>query len=415
MNCESSTKTLVTGKLGAFLPFYFLAVCVLFALDWQTTFAPRIATPDFSVFWAAARLALERPDLIYNDAAVTLKQAGVIGIIDGNRPWAYPPTALLPLLPFGGLPYFTAYVLFAAFSFALFLIATWHLFERRRLLAMALVTLAQPVIFAALSGQMIMIVAAMVITALSILPAAPLRAGILFGIAAAIKPQLLVFAPLAMLADRQYRALGASLCAGGGMVLLSLLLGPERWIEWLAALPRFKHTVSDLGILGRNITPTGILWFFGVTGTAQLVANMMFGLAGGWMVWRVFRSSDDVPVRLVALAGGALLAAPYAMNYDLALLVPAAAALLVQGADRRASVISILASGLVIIVDGWMAPWATMLFIVVIMKDFCRSGLTLPACRLVRPHENGRRMLWRATSTATDPPDMKQTPALSRV
>jgi Glycosyltransferase family 87 len=364
----------VTQRLGTFLPFYFLAVCALLALDWHNTFAPRIVTPDFSVFWAAARLALERPNLIYNDTAVTLKQVSAIGLTDGIRPWAYPPTALLPLLPFGALPYVTAWVLFAVSSFTLFLVATRSLFERRKLLSLALVALAQPVIFAALNGQMILIVAAMVITALRILPAAPLRAGILFGVAATLKPQLLVFAPLAMLADRQYRALGASLCAGAGMILLSLLLGPERWIEWLAALSRFKHTVADLGILARNITPTGILWFLGVTGSAQLIANLLFGLCGGWIVWRAFRSSRDLPTRLVALAGGALFAAPYAMNYDLALLVPAAAAFLVQGIDRRASLISMLASGLVIVVDGWLSPLATMLFIVVMMKDFVRPG-----------------------------------------
>jgi Glycosyltransferase family 87 len=371
---EPGASAGVTGKLGRFLPVYFLAVCVLFALDWRSTFAPRIVTPDFSVFWAAARLALERPDLLYNDAAVTLKQVGAIGLTDGIRPWAYPPTAVLPLLPFGQLPYATAFPLFAILSFALFLVSTRHLFDRGKPLAMALVALAQPVLFGALNGQMIMIVAAMIITALIILPAAPIRAGVLFGIAATIKPQLLVLAPLAMLADRQYRALGASLCAGAGMILLSLMLGPERWTEWLAALPRFKDTVESLGILGRNITPTGILWFLGVTGRAQLMANLVFGLAGGWMVWRVFRWSNDVPTRLVALAGGALFAAPYAMNYDLALLVPAAAAFLVQGIDRRASLTSMLASGLVIIVDGWLAPWATMLFIVVITKDFIWPG-----------------------------------------
>lgn len=356
-------------RLPKFLPIFFLLLCAICAPNWPRSFVDRDLPADFSVFWAAAQIAIETPELIYNDVAVTLKQAGAIGVVAGNRPWAYPPTALLPLLPFGALPYTAALVLFVALSLGLFLVAARPLFKRRTLLAIALIVLSQPMIFAALNGQMVLVVGALVISALIWLPTAPVRAGILIGIAAALKPQLLVFAPLAMLASREYRALGAWLCAGGGMVLLSLLSGPERWIEWLAALSRFKDTVEGLDILYRNVTPTGILWFLGVTGPAQWIANLAFALVGGWIVWRVFRSSDDVPTRLVALVGGALFAAPYAMNYDLVLLVPAAAALLVRDHDPRASLLPMVTGGLLLVSDGLWAPAATILFIAVVVKD----------------------------------------------
>ena len=357
-------------RLPKFLPILFLSLCALCAPNWPRSFVERNLPADFSVFWAAAQLALQAPALIYNDVAVTLKQADAIGGVVGIRPWAYPPTALLPLLPFGALPYAAALILFVTASLGLFLLATRPLFERRKLLALGLIILSQPVIFAALNGQMVFVVGALVISALIWLPTAPVRAGILLGIAAAIKPQLLVFAPLALLACREYRALGASLCAGGGMVLISLLLGPERWIEWLAALARFKDTVESLDILYRNVTPTGMLWFLGATGPAQWIANLAFSLVGGWIVWRVFRQSIDVPTRLLAMVGGALFAAPYAMNYDLVLLVPAAVAFIVRDHDPRASLLPMATGGLLLVSDGLWAPAATMLFIVVVVKDY---------------------------------------------
>ena len=361
-------------RLRKFLPILFLLLCALCAPNWPLSFLDRQLPADFSVFWATAQFGLQSPELIYNDVAITLKQVEAIGSVDGIRPWAYPPTALLPLLPFGTLPYAVSLVLFVLLSLGLFLIATRPLFAHRKLLAIGLVALSQPVIFAALNGQMVFLVGALVILALTLLPTAPVRAGILLGVAAAIKPQLLVFAPLAMLADRQYRALGASLCAGGGMILLSLLLGPERWLEWLSALSRFRDTVAGLDIVYRSVTPTGILWFFGLTGPVQWIANLAFALAGGWIVWRVFRQSDDVPTRLVAMVGGALFAAPYAMNYDLVLLVPAAVAFLVRDYDPRASLFPMLTGGLLLVSDGLWAPAATMLFIAMIVKSYVWPG-----------------------------------------
>ena len=375
-------------RLPKFLPILFLLLCALCAPNWPRSFIERNLPADFSVFWAAAQLALQAPALIYNDVAVTLKQADAIGGVVGIRPWAYPPTALLPLLPFGALPYAAALILFVTASLGLFLLATRPLFERRKLLALGLIILSQPVIFAALNGQMVFVVGALVISALIWLPTAPVRAGILLGIAAAIKPQLLVFAPLALLACREYRALGASLCAGGGMVLISLLFGPERWIEWLAALARFRDTVESLDILYRNVTPTGMLWFLGATGPAQWIANLAFSLVGGWIVWRVFRQSIDVPTRLLAMVGGALFAAPYAMNYDLVLLVPAAVAFIVRDHDPRASLLPMATGGLLLVSDGLWAPAATMLFIVVVVKDYVwpvANALPSPASPVSSP------------------------------
>jgi len=332
--------------------------------------------PDFSVFWATGQLALRHPELIYNDAIVTLRQIDFLGPVSGVRPWAYPPTALLAIIPFVGLPYEVSWALFVITSLLVVTVATWPFFNRRKLLALGLMLFSQPAIFAAVNGQMAFLVAALTIGSLIQLRSAPIRAGILLGIAAAIKPQLLLLAPLALLADRQHRALIASVCAGLGMVLISLAFGVARWSEWFASLSTFKETVASLDILYRNVTPTGLLWFLGVEGWVLTIANLIFAGAGVWMVWSVFRKTDDLAIRLVGLVGGSLFAAPYAMNYDLVLLVPAAAAFLARSDEPSQPLLPMLIGGLLLVSDGIWTPTVTIVFIVVTLARYCWPSST---------------------------------------
>src|SRR5512139_3371172 len=78
--------------------------------------------PDFSVFWTAARFAVSSPHLLYDGEAITAAQSWVGH--NGPRPWAYPPTALLPILPFAAMPFAIAYAAFTALSLLAFGVAT---------------------------------------------------------------------------------------------------------------------------------------------------------------------------------------------------------------------------------------------------------------------------------------------------
>ena len=66
-------------------------------------------------------------------------------------------------------------------------------------------------------------------------------AGVLFGLAGAIKPQALVLLPVALLATRR-----VARDAGDGAdrrvraaLVSALLFGVHAWIDWLAAVSRF--------------------------------------------------------------------------------------------------------------------------------------------------------------------------------
>ncbi len=157
-------------------------------------------------------------------------------------------------------------------------------------------------------------------------------AGALFGLAAAFKPQLLVLLPLALVADGRWRTIFYSGLIGLSVCLTSaVILGPGSWIEWLKAVPRFQHIFFTTLSVTRAVTPYAWLVSKGASGAWAylLVPPVAVG------VWMTFRKTGRLAERMLALFGGTLLIIPYAMNYELALLVPAAAVFLSRIEDNR--------------------------------------------------------------------------------
>jgi len=201
----------------------------------------------------------------------------------------------------------------------------------------------------AVCGQVTFLVAGLAGAALT-LPRRPIAAGVLLGIAASLKPQLLVFAPLALIAARQWRVLFAAGATGAALGLASAAIwGIRAWRDWLAAMPRFQNEVilANPALRQDEITPFALL------------ANS--DLPGGWaflltpvaagLVWAVFRRTDEAQDRMIALFAAALLVAPYAMNYEACLFAPGIAAYLARRHDRLwplyATVACVFTAGLV--------------------------------------------------------------------
>ena len=188
-------------------------------------------------------------------------------------------------------------------------------------------------------------VAACVVLGLWQLDKNAIRAGVLFGIAATIKPQMVILVPLALVAGRHYRALAASLVAGSAIGLLSIAvfgLGP--WIEWARALPGFLDIVRAMDLFDRGASPTSLLWRLGIDGPVAALLRVLFGGVGIAACWMTFRHSKSLPYRLVAVVGGGVLILPYAMGYDMAALAPAAAYFMVVNKSRALDWILALAS-----------------------------------------------------------------------
>lgn len=292
---------------------------------------------DFLPLWTAGRMAAANPDQVYDFAAVSHAQAWLLPNLHWPRPYAYPPTALLVLAPFGALPFWPALALWVALGFGALLAAGARLAQGQRPLALILIALSPAVLLAAMVGQSVLLAAAALTLAMTELERRPRLAGALLALAVALKPQAALLAPVALIAGGAFGALASAVVIETLLIAASgICFGFHRWPEWFASLPAFQTIIeTSPGLAAGVITPTGAAMLLGLSGAPATFWRVGFALIGVVLVWRAFRRPGDTAARLAALAAGSLLAAPYAMHYDGTLLAPAAVVMAVDGLGRR--------------------------------------------------------------------------------
>lgn len=285
---------------------------------------------DFMPMWTAAREAVRRPSLVYDFVGLTELQTPLLAGFRGLRPFVYPPTTLLALLPLSVLPFWAAYGVWMGAGMAAVVASLRGRWTTERSLVMAGVLLSPPSMLVLATGQITFYVAALSLIALRMLEGRPWLAGVLLGFAGALKPQALVLIPMAFIFSGAWRPLlAAGLTALAAIAVSALVLGPHLWIEWFAALPRFERYVAHAGRLRVGmITPTALGETLGLAGPAFLAWRLGFAALAIMMAPYVFRATPDPARRLSALVGGALFVSPYAMHYDAALLAPGAGLML---------------------------------------------------------------------------------------
>jgi multidrug transporter EmrE-like cation transporter len=342
---SSETKARLGLAAGAFAIAYGLS-------------AARIGhgAPDFYVFWTAAR-HWQAP---YDPAIVAQLLAGLH--LKGVWPFAYPPTFLLFAWPFAQLPLGLAYPLWAGLESALFVFAAAHVIKP--VWATAALGLAPVVFFSAELGQTSLLVGAAMIGGWGLRDARPALAGVLFGIAACIKPQAMLLAPVVLWG--RWRMLAYMAATGAALALASLGFGWRRWAEWPQALAAFKALVPQTD----RINPSALVG--ALVGAPPALAAAWTALMAAVGVGLAAKSRD-----LVGLVAGGLCLTPYAHAYDLAPLAPMAAAWLFaprrHGWGRAASGGALLA--------GVIATPAAALGLVAALAVFHVRwpGLQLPA------------------------------------
>lgn len=305
-----------------------LGVLVAFAVVSVSTLQLLKAQPagvDFAGLWAGGKAAITDVGRLYDFRYVSELQNWPMG--HGRlRPYAYPPSALLLFIPFALAPWNLSYLVWTVLTGGFFAWAGIRAGAPKWFLLIPWVA------FAAFCGQATFLLGGLVMAGLA-LAGQPILAGVLFGVAAAVKPQLLMLLPLALVAEARWRTLVTTGVTGLALCALSAAvwgLGP--WIEWLSALPRFEHLVShSSGLVANSITPYAALTFWRMEGAWAL----LLAPAAGLWVWLTFRRGGDFADKLTALFGGAFLISPYAMNYELALFAPATAIYLARTKDPR--------------------------------------------------------------------------------
>ena len=236
----------------------------------------------------------------------------------GPMPFLYPPTAILLFKPFAMLPAaFLAWSIASVLAFA----AAVGAASGKRVAAVALCSPAA--IGGLILGQVPMILAAALFAGLKL---RPFLGGMLWGVAAAIKPQLMVLAPLALAVRRDWTMLFGMAAGVGAMVIGStLLLGYGLWFDWLAAIGSFGERLEQ-GVV-RTVTPAGQAGVIGLPTLPFLLAGG--AVAATAVVASARKLEDEFLIGLVVAAS--ILVSPYAYVHDTIALVPACIALLFRG------------------------------------------------------------------------------------
>lgn len=348
-----------------------LAATVAFAsLDIFRLSQIQAAGADYSCLWGGAGASLNDPGRVYDFRHVSDLQGWPLGP-HALRPYIYPPSALLIFVPFAVLPYWWGYGLWVLATGALFL---WGGMKARGPWWLILLPTS---VLVAYCGQVTFLIGGLVSAGLA-LRERRILAGVLLGAAAAVKPQLLVLAPLALIAEARWRTLVAAGATGFALCAASAAIwGPQVWLEWLAAVPRFQQQVifSNPALVEDAVTPYAALAAHGLNGAwAYLLAPLAVGL-----VWRVFRSKAELPDRLIALFGATLLITPYAMNYELALFASPVAFYLSRVRDPR------WVAYAVAVVAHLALPWTFWSLVPVLLLPLLRRADWRPWAQAWRP------------------------------
>lgn len=276
-----------------------LAVAAVGNAVWLTAWIvhhPFFLGMDFAAYWRAAH------------------QTAVEAYAPGQSvQFPYLPTMLMWISPLALIPFWPAYLLFMVASLAAFALASRAYLSRLQIL----VAIASPPIINGLSvGQCSVVLAAALLWACG--ARNRIGAGVVLGLIASIKPQLVLMAPALLLVRRDWPAFWAAGLTWVAAIVGSVaLLGIGAWQAWLGFLPHYHSVLMRNHRLGMAIAPGFAAQYLHLPAMPFAVAGIVLGLL---LIWIVRRSTPLVQCAVIACAS--LLSAPYAMVYDLAPIIP---------------------------------------------------------------------------------------------
>ncbi len=277
---------------------------------------------DFLSFWSEGKL-LASGGAAYDSAAHIALQRQWYASPDGYTAFFYPPSFLPFVRPLGALGYFPALIAWLTLTGAAFVAALrrWAPELPRPQLALAFV--AFPATLLVIDhGQTSFLVAALLGGGAALTAQGrKVAGGALLGLAT-IKPQFGIVLPIVLIAARQWRAIAVACVSALGLAAVSALwFGASLWSDWLVAAQTAQAAMSD-GAIGfaKLVTPYAAERELGGRSTLAFAvqAGCTIGVAailGAGASVRGF--TTDVAAATLA---GALLATPFALDYDLVLL-----------------------------------------------------------------------------------------------
>lgn len=287
-----------------------------------------IARPgtDFSAFWGASHIALTQGPLQAYDVdrlTTVISEYGTMG--KGSElilPWLYPPTFLLMVLPLSLLPLGLSYLLFMLGTGYVYLRAVTTLAGAKdpwRQGVWLPVLAAPATLITFLAGQNALLTAGVAAAAVYCVHLRPVLAGVLIGVLA-IKPQLAVLFPLALIISGAWKTLVSA------MLTTAAFVGASLWACGWETVPAFlanAHWVQTNFIEGGADlwwgmpTPIAAARLAGVGVTGAYAVQALTAVAAAGAMAYVWRKTMSFELRAAALAVATVLTTPYLRDYEL--------------------------------------------------------------------------------------------------
>ncbi len=284
---------------------------------------------DFAGMWTAGRLVLEgraadafSPELHFAYQREVLPNP--MGEVYG---WHYPPFFLAIAAILALFPYLVALAIWQSASLALYI---WAM---RRIAPPTTATMwlliGFPAVFVTLGhGHNAFLTAALIGLGLHSLKDRPLLAGLCLGLLA-YKPQFGLVLPVVLLAGGHWRAFTAAAATVAAMTAaVTLWLGPGVWTAFISEAAFTRDVILEQGVTGwhkiqslfsaaRSLgAPVELAYLLQGALTISVIAITAFACA---------RRADQHDSILALTCIAALIATPYALDYDMMILAPALA------------------------------------------------------------------------------------------
>ncbi|MGL4285491.1 MAG: glycosyltransferase family 87 protein, partial [Phreatobacter sp.] len=292
---------------------------------------------DFSGVWTAGRMLLGGDAVGLFDPATHFafqRQVFANPAIDVFG-WHYPPFFLGVAAVLALMPYVPALIVWQASTFSLYLAAVRAITPP--LPGVTMVAIGFPAVLVTLGhGHNSFLSAGLIGFGLVLLDRRPVLAGVLIGLLA-FKPQFGLVLPVVLVLGGHWRA-----AVSAAVTVLALaatatgLLGIEVWAAFLKGAAFTREVILEQGNTGWYKIQSSFSALRSFGAPLPLAYGGQFVVTGVVLATLAVMALRGADKRLVAAmtAVGALLATPYCLDYDMALLAPAIAFTVAHGVDK---------------------------------------------------------------------------------
>jgi len=302
---------------------------------------------DFSNIYAAGSYVLEgRPDAPFDPVQQHARERDIFGENVPFYGWHYPPFFLFVAALLALLPYRLALAVWQLTTFLLYLWSIRAVLSSRDNSAdlpateaklWLLFSAAFPAVLVNVGhGHNGFLTAALMGGALVLLDRRPSLAGVLFGLLS-YKPQFGLMIPLVLVATGRWRAFGfAALTVAALAIATTITFGPHVWNAFLESTEFSRVVVLEAGNTGwhkiQSVFSWVRMWGGSVALAYALHATVVVILAV--VLVRLWRSDRPYSLKAGVLIIASVLSTPYALDYDMMVLAPAIAFLVIDGWQR---------------------------------------------------------------------------------